>query len=361
MNNGANVLSVKRCSGERIILVTGAGGFIGGWCAEMLRLEGPWRVRAGVRRWSSAARIARFSIEMSLCDVMDRISLDKVMDGVTDVVHCATGDSRTIVDGTRNVLTAAHERGARVIHLSSIAVYGSATGLVNEDTPFESNSAYSHAKIETEQLCREYNKRGLRTVVLRPTIVYGPYSTLWTTNIASRLLTGQWGNLGTAGNGACNLVYVLDVTHAIQRALISDCVDGQAFNVNGPEHITWNEYFRLFNEMLGLPPLKNSNPGVARWKSRFLQPVRSFGKFMLKNHREFLIAAANRSQRLKTMLKSTEATMRATATSDQLDLYCLNAQYSSENAMRLIGYRPSYSIENGLNLACAWLKHSGIG
>jgi nucleoside-diphosphate-sugar epimerase len=352
---------MKKASGQRVVLITGAGGFIGGWAAEVLYLEGGFLIRAGVRRWSSAARIARFPMEMTLCDVLNRASLAKALDGITDVVHCATGDAQTIVDGTRNVLEAALERHARVIHLSSIAVYGNASGLLSEDAEFaRTGSAYALAKIETEHLCREYSDRGLRTVVLRPTIVYGPYSTLWTTNIALRLLTGRWGNLGSAGEGTCNLVYVLDVAHAIQCALMTDNADGHAFNVNGPESMTWNEYFRRFNELLSLAPLREFSPSGARWKSRLLYPVRCFGKYMLNNHREFLIATANRSQRLKAALKSTEVAMRATATSDQLDLYGLSATYSSEYATRVIGYRPEYKIQNGLALSCAWLKHAGV-
>jgi nucleoside-diphosphate-sugar epimerase len=352
---------MSNASRQRVILITGAGGFIGGWAAEELCRQNQWRIRAGVRRWSSAARIARFPMDITLCDVMNRASLTKALVGVTDVVHCATGDPQTIVDGTKNVLEAALERKARVVHLSSIAVYGNKTGVLNEDTAFASSgSAYAMAKIETEKLCSEFSSRGLRTVVLRPTIVYGPYSTLWTTNIALRLLTRRWGNLGPAGEGTCNLVYVLDVAQAIQRALITESAEGRVFNVNGPETVTWNEYFRTFNEMLGFPPLRSFSPTFARWKSRLLYPARCFGKFMLNHHREFLIATANRSQRLKAVLKSTEATMRATATSDQLDLYGLNAQYSTENAIRLIGYRPAFDIQTGLNMSCAWLKHAGI-
>ncbi len=39
-----------------VVLVTGAGGFIGGWVAEALHLSG-WDVRAGISRWMSASRI----------------------------------------------------------------------------------------------------------------------------------------------------------------------------------------------------------------------------------------------------------------------------------------------------------------
>ncbi|HEY3322519.1 MAG TPA: NAD(P)-dependent oxidoreductase [Planctomycetota bacterium] len=352
---------MKRTDEARTILITGAGGFIGGWVAEMLHLQGNWHVRAGVRRWPSAARIARFPMEIVLCDVNDPASVAMAADGCTDIVHCATADGHTIVDGTRNVLEAALQIHARVIHLSSIAVYGDAPGHVPEDTPFARHgSEYSQAKVASEYLCHAYHQRGVKTVILRPTIVYGPYSTWWTTNVALRLLTGQWGNIGSAGGGTCNLVYVLDVVQAIRRALRCEAANGQAFNVNGPSAVTWSEYFAEFNKALGLPELKNVNPTLARWRSRLLFPARCFGKFMLEKHRGLLISVANRSRRIKSALKSAESTLRATATSDQLALYGLKAHYPSGKAEQMLGYRPHFDVEAGLDMSCAWLKHSGI-
>jgi uncharacterized protein YbjT (DUF2867 family) len=57
------------------VLITGAGGFIGGRIAEVLHCSGLMTVRAGIRRWSSAARIARFEMEIVLADVMDPASI----------------------------------------------------------------------------------------------------------------------------------------------------------------------------------------------------------------------------------------------------------------------------------------------
>jgi nucleoside-diphosphate-sugar epimerase len=346
---------------ERSVLITGAGGFIGGWTAELLFLEGRFRMRAGVRRWSSASRIARFPMDIVLCDVKNPASLKAAMKGVTDVVHCATGDSSTIIDGTRNVLDAASACDARVIHLSSIAVYGHRTGIVDEDCAYSpAGSDYSQAKIESERLCSAYQRRGVRSVILRPTIVYGPYSTLWTTDIALRLLTGQWGSLGSAGEGTCNLVYVQDLVNAIRGVLEHEHLSGEAFNINGPNSVTWNQYFARFNAMLGLPELAQRNPGITRWQSRLLYPARCFGKFMLNNHREFMISFANRSRRVKSALKSAESAMRATATADQLALYKLEADYPAKKAQKLFDFQPSVDVQAGLDLSCAWLRHAGI-
>jgi len=67
---------------DETVLVTGAGGFIGGRLVEALVLGGAARVRPALRRWSSAARIARFQVAPVLCDVTRREQVDRALEGV---------------------------------------------------------------------------------------------------------------------------------------------------------------------------------------------------------------------------------------------------------------------------------------
>ena len=62
---------------DSVVLVTGAGGFIGGRVVEVLQALGRHGVRAGVRRWSSGARIGRFPVEIVACDVTDRDAVER--------------------------------------------------------------------------------------------------------------------------------------------------------------------------------------------------------------------------------------------------------------------------------------------
>jgi uncharacterized protein YbjT (DUF2867 family) len=54
------------------ILVTGAGGFIGGCVVESLYLTGFGQVRATVRRWPNTARIGRFPIELVQVEALNQ-------------------------------------------------------------------------------------------------------------------------------------------------------------------------------------------------------------------------------------------------------------------------------------------------
>ncbi len=138
-----------------------------------------------------------------------------------------------------------------------MSVYGNASGLVDESASLKGDAGgYSAAKVEAERLARNYPP----VIHLRPGIVYGPGSPIWSERIGRWLMTGRLGDLGGAGSGVCNLVHVDDVVEAILRALVRPGIEGHAFNLSMSDAPTWNEYFRLFAQALGTPPVSISRP-----------------------------------------------------------------------------------------------------
>jgi len=347
---------------KQTILVTGASGFIGGWIAEILHLSHSADVRAGIRNWSSGARLARFPIEIVLCDVMDKQSISRAMLGANCVVHSISGSSEAITQGTENVLEVAHaQKIGRLVHLSSTEVYGKVRGEINETSPFKSmRNEYADAKIKAEQLCWQYYRSGLPITVVRPSIVYGPFSASWTIALAQRLQSGNWGILKGYGEGICNLVYVADLVSGILLAARHEHAVGEAFNMVGPESMTWNQYFKKFNAALGLPELKVIDPADAKLRAAVTDPVRSLGKFVLKHFSAPLRTMSQRNRLARELLQYADRTLKTNPRTGDLSLYNREAVYLTTKARDILGYRPNFDVSRGLDLSVEWLRHAGL-
>jgi dihydroflavonol-4-reductase len=114
-------------------LVTGAGGFVGHHVVRVLLAAGH-SVRALVLPREPRLNLEGVSCEIVIGDVTDRASLARAMHGVDAVFHLAAIYAlwlrdpermwKVNVEGTRNVLDLARDRGIRVVHTSSIARFG---------------------------------------------------------------------------------------------------------------------------------------------------------------------------------------------------------------------------------------------
>jgi nucleoside-diphosphate-sugar epimerase len=343
------------------VLVTGAGGFLGGWVVEGFLLAGI-PVRAGIRSWNSAVRLARRETEIVPCDVLSPEQIDAALDGCDAVVHCAAGDEQVTVTGTRNLLTAAgRHRLDRVVHLSSVAVYGKAGGIIDEACPRRSKgNPYAELKIAAEQVCEQFIDRGTPVVVLRPSIVYGPFGETWTVSFARRLASGKWGTMGKRGEGNCNLVYVTDVVQAIYRALVAENVAGEFFNVNGDDVITWNEYFSRFNAALGREPLPVNNTWPLAVKAKLLSPVRESARYALARFGRVATRLHAKSSLAAKYMRATESLLKLTPTNEQLKLYGVQVEYVIDKAKDKLGYVPRVDSQQGLEFCVAWLHQQGI-
>jgi nucleoside-diphosphate-sugar epimerase len=172
----------------------------------------------------------------------------------------------------------------RIIHLSSMAVYGVATGTVDEDQPpIAPVSKYGQAKIECERIVRKYVADGGDAVILRPTCVFGPGSKQWTTRLARLLRARRIGDLGSAGDGCCNLAFIDDVVAAIVAALDAPGINGKAYNVSSSADLTWNEFLVKFAKELGATPVRRISPRALRIETRLLAPARRLAALVMRS------------------------------------------------------------------------------
>ena len=249
------------------VLVLGANGFIGREVVAAAAATGRLTPILGIRR--PLPRNSPF--EQRVVEATDIQSVSNALRGVTAVVDCVAGGAETIVSSAKALFGAVRRTDAsiRVMHLSTMSVYGSSTGLISEAAPLRADlGPYGTAKIEAEKLAVAHG----HTVVFRPGCVFGPGSKQWSVRIARLLLARRLGDLGAAGDGGCNLVHVRDVAAAIVRALERPDADGQAFNLSTPDPPTWNEFFTRFAQALRAVPVKRIGPRQLRLETKAFAP-----------------------------------------------------------------------------------------
>jgi nucleoside-diphosphate-sugar epimerase len=229
------------------ILVLGGSGYIGGQLLDILR-SSPWADPVGASR---AEKIAGYSASNNSdwvrVDTTDVSALTAALQGFDAVVNCVAGDARSISEGAHLLVQAALAADCRrIVHLSTMAVYGPVEGLVRENFPLNSTLGwYGLAKCQAESAVREFVGQGGEAVVLRPGCVFGPGSEQWVGRVARWLQAGRLGDLGVAGDGWSNLVDVADVCQAIVSSLRLPLKPGESpiFNLAAPDNPRWNDYF----------------------------------------------------------------------------------------------------------------------
>jgi len=283
------------------------------------------------------------------------------MAGVSHVVHCAVGGREVTVDGTRTVLEAARAEGVqRLVHLSTIDVYGRESGeVLQSQPPRRTGALYGDTKIEAEEACLAAAAAGLPLCILRPTIVYGPFSNLWTVEFAQRLQHRPWPLPPERAGGVCNAVYVDDVVQAVLLGLEHPHAVGETFNVNGAEWPTWFEYFTALNAQMGLPPIAAESAALSFVHAWAMKPARDAAKFALRRFKPQIMALYQRSSLARWSTKRAEATFRVAPTPGEFRLYGRTATYPTAKAHRLLGYRPRFSLAEGLRLSAGGLRHHG--
>ncbi|BCP51456.1 hypothetical protein K32_00730 [Kaistia sp. 32K] len=249
----------------RTVLVTGAAGFIGSVAARDLAAVG-FAVRAGIRR-TQPATLPPGAVAVP-CDLANPAATRAAVAGAQVVVHAAYGDERAMVSECRNLLAAmSAARVPSLIYLSSIAVYGERTGIVDETMGAAgSPGAYGDGKIACEAFVRAWAQDPAaperRVLILRPGIVYGTGSVFWTDKLAERIRAGAWGDFGPAASGPAALVHVDDVAAMVAMAARWIALAPHEWpavttlNVVGPETPSWNVYFSALAERLGARPLR---------------------------------------------------------------------------------------------------------
>jgi len=254
------------------ILVTGAEGFIGSHLTEALVAEGH-DVRAmvlynyaGSWGWLEESAV-RGEVEVFLGDVRDPFGVAKAMEGRELVFHLAAligipysyyapaSYVETNVTGTLNVVQAAREAGARVVHTSTSEVYGTAQLVpIGEDHPLIGQSPYSASKIGADHIALSYHRAfGVPVAVARPFNTYGPRQSNRAVipTIISQIASGaraiRLGSLAPTRD----FNYVTDTVDGLRAVASADKAVGEVINLGSGHEISIGDTAALIAELMG--------------------------------------------------------------------------------------------------------------
>jgi nucleoside-diphosphate-sugar epimerase len=244
---------------SEMIVVLGATGYVGQGLVPALVATGRRVILVARRRPTTVATGARFAV----CDTTDRDALTAVLGAADLIVNAVAGSPSTIVRTAVNLVSVlARPPRRRLVHLSSLAVFGQGTGMLSEATvPLPPTfHAYAAAKLLAEAALLAASSLRPNCFILRPGCIYGVGAPVWSDRIGRLLLAGRLGWLGPAARGWCPIVHVDDVVRAILAALESADHAAGVHHVIAAEALTWNRFFVRFGLHLGLSKVASIGP-----------------------------------------------------------------------------------------------------
>jgi nucleoside-diphosphate-sugar epimerase len=237
--DSANERSVK-------IFLTGASGFVGSHLAQSFIAAG-YEVVAHYRAPQSLNIKSVKNIEVCSGDLNDVQSLDKRLQGIDSVVHCAAEmklwNSKKVLHETnvlmtQNILQAAKQAGVPQFIYMSDASVAKDPSIPNLEVcearalPSLEKFPYSHSKSLAEKYVLAAGDENLRTLILRPASIWGKG------DLIDRIL-GRAANLNQfgwfdQGDYLFSTCYIQNLCEAVQKALLSKSNRESFFISDGP-------------------------------------------------------------------------------------------------------------------------------
>lgn len=265
-------------------LITGGAGFVGVNLCRYL-LEKDAQVRSlDIVDFDYPDLIGK--VEVVTGDIRDRATVERAMEGIDIVVHCAAALPlypkeeiiSTDLGGADNLLKSALNHGvSRFIYISSTAIYGIPRHApIYEDDELEGVGTYGETKIKAEAECLEYREKGMCVPIIRPKTIVGPE------RLGVLAILYDWArrgkNVPIVGNGK-NQYQLLDIEDLCQAiylcATLPPDIVNDTFNIGAREFTTMKEDFGAVLEEAGYGKRIVPTPtALLIWTLKILEALR---------------------------------------------------------------------------------------
>lgn len=329
---------------RRRVLITGATGSVGPAVVKAFRDDGFF-----VRTYSlDPPREGMFpkDVEVISGDVTDREGVAFAVTEMDYVIHMAAllhiDDPPPAlnarydwinVGGTANIVEACVRQNVRrIVHFSTIAVYGPNRGSVHsEETSPNPAGYYAKTKLEAERivLAAEGTEGQPLGTVLRLAAVYGPGIKGNYLRLAQAIARKRFISIGDGYNRR-TLVFERDVAAATVLAALSSGAERRIFNVTDGQVHTMKEILEVLFWLLGRRPQKITVPV---WLARSAAGVAEFGAKRIGRRPSFTRAAVN------------------TFTGDMA--------VSGDRIQKELGFTPEYGLERGWAEVISVMRRNG--
>lgn len=208
----------------------------------------------------------------------------------------------------------------KLIFFSTVSVYGDTEGRTIDETEISTPSTtYGKTKLEAENiLIKAYQKYNLPIIILRLTSVYGTYDH-GNLQLLAKLIRKRLSAMVGKGKNRKTMVYINDVIQAATLAAIRDEAVGEVFNV-GENSYTFCEILDTIEKLLHVSTFRLRIPLV-------------LGRAIEKQN-----------------INLTLSKIISTINSDNC--------YSIDKAKKILGFKPIYDLERGLQESVDWYRSS---
>lgn len=324
------------------VLVTGGTGFTGKALTKRLLKAGFEVIVLDNKEYKDTLELKELGAKVVIGSVTDKDIVDKLMDGVDIVQHMAAAFRemgvpenyyhQVNVDGTRILLESALNNNIKkFIYCSTCGVHGNIDEIpADENAPIQPADYYQESKYEAEVIVNEFQKKGLKTVILRGTATYGPGDPGRFLMIYKKVSKGNFPMFGS-GKTLYHPVFINNLIDAHMIAMDGEKGVGESYLIADENYVEIENLVREVGKSLDVAVKVPHYP---------ILPLIIAGHFFEKTFTPFGLKPPIFPRRV--------------------DWFRQNRAFNIDKARRELGYQPKVSLSEGLKITADWYKKEGL-